>query len=661
MNAIPGTANSRWHFVCVIWPLFFLFLAFAVRLHALDARPLWWDEGLTLTFAYLAPRENVAFAVATADVNPPIYRWAVGALTSLGAVSLFTTRLVTVYTSLVVVAAAYALGRRALGPAPAAWALPLLAVSPLQIYYAQEAKGYAFAAAAVLLNLIFWWQIQRQSFLLRPTSDDRPSSSPARRQAGFSSLTWIAYAVTLLLALGANYLAIFTLFLQNGFTLVLSLRTRGRGVERRLILSHWACWLAVQAVALLPLLPYVWATFGGTTTGLSETSATAARLGPGSYTWRLLVAFAAGEEAGDPWRLALLAALLLLAMAGWLAYGHARGRGYLAAWLLAPLLMGYFFQLQFPWFYPRFLLFAQPALLLLAGAGLAALGRWSSRPRAPLLLLLLLLLLHFPLIQLHYRAQARYPEDSAWPELFAAMRPYVREGDGLIARYPWMPGYMAVYLPPAPQPEWVLGFFEAKELDGKLATLLARHGRIWQIDYQLAPWDPHNDSAQWLRGRAALPFWQQAGPGFVTLFVAPDRLGGDQPSESTVSHFANGVRVRWSPYQGHAAASEPAGLQLTWWTERPLEAHLVRFLHLVSSNDLLVAQVDSEPALGALLSYEWPVGQELFDPVALMLPVGSLPGSYELRLGLYDRASLARIPLANGDDFLVVGHIELRE
>jgi uncharacterized membrane protein len=658
VNATHTPADSRWHFAGVIWPLLFLLVGFAVRLHALDARPLWWDEGLTLTFAYLPPRENAAFAVATADVNPPLYRWSVGALTALGGVSLFTSRLVTVYTSLIVVAAAYALGRRALGHAAAAWALPLLALSPLQIYYAQEAKGYAFAAAAVLLNVIFWWEIQRRSLRLEPVMPAIKNGARASRQpshpGGRSLLAWVGYALTLLLAMGANYLTLFAVILQNAFTLVLSLQAQRLGVAWRAIAYHWGRWLALQTTALLPLLPYVLATFGGTTTGLSETAATESPLDPAGYTWRFLAAFAGGEEGDTAWRLPLAVALLLLAAAGWLLNSRRPQRGYLAAWLLGPLLMGYFFHLQVPWFYPRFLLFAQPALLLLAGAGLAALCRWHSK--LPPLFLMVLLLLHLSLVQHHYRAPARYAEDVAWPELFAAMRPYVREGDGLIARYPWMPGYMAVYLPPAPEPEWVLGFFEAEELDGQLATLLSHYGRIWQIDYQTTPWDPHNDSAQWLRGRAALPYWQAAGPGYASLFVDPERLAGERPSEPTVSGFANGVRVRWSPYQGHAGPGEPAGLQLTWWTERPLDAHLVRFLHLVSGNDLLVAQVDSEPAQGALLSYEWPVGREIFDPVALMLPLDLPPGDYALRLGLYDRDTLIRIPLDKGEDSLVVGY-----
>jgi hypothetical protein len=647
VNAPDLLLRFRRSFVYTVWLLHLLLLAFGARLYALDARPLWWDEGLTLTFAYLPPRANAAFAVATADVNPPVYRWSVGALTALGGVSLFSTRLVSVYASLVVVAAAYALGRRALGSSPAAWALPLLALSPLQIYYAQEAKGYAFSAAAVLLNLIFWWDIQVQA-LVRPATTAR-----------HALISWAGYALSLLLALGANYLAVFGLILQNGFTLALSLRAFKRGVTPRALIHHWLRWLAIQLVGLLPLLPFVLLTFGATATGLSETSASETTLNPGSYTWRFLGSFAGGEASGNGWWLALVAALLALAAIGWFALGRAAGprrtRAYLAAWLLGPLLLGYFFHLHYPWFYPRFLLFGQPALLLLAGAGLAALARW--RGRATLILLLLLFGLHLSLLQHHYRAPARFAEDPAWPELFTAMRPYVRAGDGLIARYPWMPGYMYSYLPPAPTPTWILGFFARERLDDELQALLAHHGRVWQIDYQTTPWDPHNDSARWMRGRAALAYWQQVGPGSTSLFVAAGQLERLPTSESQVSRFANGIHVRWSPVRASAGPGEPVGLVPTWWTDRPQETHLIRFLHLVNADGTLLAQADAEPGMGARLTFEWQPHQPVADPVALMLPLALAPGFYELRLGLYDRGTLQRVLLADGEDYLVVGRV----
>ena len=38
-------------------------VVFALRVYHLDSRPLWWDEGLTLTYAYLPPVANLELAV----------------------------------------------------------------------------------------------------------------------------------------------------------------------------------------------------------------------------------------------------------------------------------------------------------------------------------------------------------------------------------------------------------------------------------------------------------------------------------------------------------------------------------------------------------------------------------------------------------------------
>ena len=64
-----------------IWlPVFLLLIGWGLRLFALDARPLWWDEGLTLVFMRLTPADSVALTIINKDPNPPLYRWAVGGL-----------------------------------------------------------------------------------------------------------------------------------------------------------------------------------------------------------------------------------------------------------------------------------------------------------------------------------------------------------------------------------------------------------------------------------------------------------------------------------------------------------------------------------------------------------------------------------------------------
>jgi hypothetical protein len=64
--------------------------------------------------------------------------------------------------------------------------------------------------------------------------------------------------------------------------------------------------------------------------------------------------------------------------------------------------------------------------------------------------------------------------------------------------------------------------------------------------------------------------------------------------------------------------------------------------------------------IGSSRSYEWAIGEQIIDPAALALPTTLPPGLYTMRLGLYDREHLTRVNLVAGDDYLVVGQLEIR-
>jgi mannosyltransferase len=630
-----------------------LLVAFALRVYALDHRPLWWDEGLTLTYAFLPPRENLALAVATEHLNPPLFNWLVGAFTSLGGVTVFGARLVSVYGGMVSAAAAYALARRGFGRVTGALTLLLLAAAPMQIYHAQEAKGYTVETAALLLALICWLQLHEWAW--------RRGGERAARVRAAVWPWWAGYALSTLVAMGTNYLALFAVAVLNLLTAAVTVRAARQGAARRALLRHWGRWLAVQGAGLLPLAPYVLGSLGSSSQGLEETSVGLETMTPAGYLWSFLSTFISSERAGDQagWWLTVL--MLALASAGLLAGLPARwraGQRLAAAWLLLPLALGYLFHLRYAWFFSRYLLYSQPALLALAALGLARLAGTRLRPAVPVLVTGVLLL-SAPLLRQHY-GSAPTAEDSYWPELFAAMRPYVREGDGLIARTSWIPGYMRAYLPPAPQPEWILGHFDKESIDETVAGFLDTQERVWQIDYQLDPLSERNDSAVQMRGEAALAYWERVGTASAALFVADSSLHAAGDGEERVSVFANGVHLRWEAQRAVVAPGDVVGLGGTWWTERPLAVWLVRFVHIVDEEGTLVAQIDREPVMGTARSYEWEVGERVADPIAITLPADLPPGRYTVRLGLYDRDTLERVALEAGGDFVVVGELVVR-
>jgi uncharacterized membrane protein len=650
----------------IFWVAAVLVLAFALRVYALDSRPLWWDEGLTLTYAYLPPAANVELARATEHLNPPLYNWLVGALTYWGGITVFSARLTSVYGGLLTVAATYAIAKMAFGPARGAGhrkgaypvgaiALFLMAVAPMQIYHAQEAKGYTVETAALLVAMICWIRLHRWAISAQ--------SSPSPRVVAVAAWPWwVGYTVAILLAMGTNYLAIFALIVANVFTVIVTIHARRHGVDRRELSGHWLRWLTVQAAGVAPLLPYMWATMGSTSQGLENTSIGLETPTPWGYLWFFLNTFITSERPGGQIGFLLTLLVLLLAVAGLLARIPPKweaGRWFIGIWLLLPLAIGYLFQLKFAWFFPRYLLYIQPALLVLAAIGVARLTASGARLLV-LPLLAVVLLLSAPLLHQHYHAPPAAAEDRDWPLLFDAIRPYIREGDTLIARTSWIPGYMATYLPPSPEPDWMLGYFDEATIDETLQNLLAIHDRVWQIDYQMPSLSENNDSAVWMRGQAAMAYSQQVGVAAAALFIARGSLQPGEESDQQISSFENGVHLRWAPLTAVVRPGDAVGLDLTWWTDRPVDVQLVRFLHIMDSEGALVAQIDREPVIGSSRSYEWAIGEQIIDPAALALPTTLPPGLYTMRLGLYDREHLTRVNLVAGDDYLVVGQLEIR-
>lgn len=630
-----------------------LLAAFALRVYALDHRPLWWDEGLTLTYAFLAPRENLELAVATEHLNPPLFNWLVGAFTSLTGVTVFGARLVSVFGGLLSGAATYVLARKGFGRPVAAITLLLLALAPMQIYHAQEAKGYTVETAALLVAALCWLRLHAWAWGGATGQAPRVTVAPWP--------WWLGYALATLLAMGTNYLAALALVVFNVLALAATVRGARQGTGSRALAGHWLRWLAVQAVALLPLAPFVWGSLSSSVQELENTSIGLERRTVAGYAWDFLRTLATGPQPGGQAGLWLSVLILALAGAGLLARVPRRwrlGRGLVAAWLLLPLALGYLFHLRFPWFFPRYLLFVQPALLALAALGLVRLAGWRRWLAAPLLLALLAL--SAPVLRGHYNSGPDSPEDLFWPALFEAMRPYVREGDGLIARTSWIPGYMKAYLGPAPQPAWSLGYFEEETVGEVMLGFLHRHDRVWQIDYQLDPLSEENDSAVALQGEAALAHRNRIGVATAALFVDTGSLLAAAEEEAQVSAFVNGVQLRWAEQRVIAAPGDVVGLSATWWTERPLDEWLVRFVHIIDAEGALVAQIDREPVMGAARSYEWAVGERVVDPIAIALPADLAAGPYTMRLGLYDRDTLERVALAAGGDFVVVAEIEVR-
>jgi serine/threonine protein kinase len=71
---------------------------------------------------------------------------------------------------------------------------------------------------------------------------------------------------------------------------------------------------------------------------------------------------------------------------------------------------------------------------------------------------------------------------------------------------------------------------------------------------------------------------------------------------------------------------------LLWQARRRINLPYTVFLHFVDANGRIVTQIDREPILPTT---SWPISVTITDPYALLIPLGTAPGTYQLLAGMY--------------------------
>ena len=141
-----------------------LLLAFAVRTFGLSEQSLWYDEGYSIMLAQQDAGRIIA-QTASLDFNTPLHYLMLHVWTRLAGMSEFSARLLSVFAGVITVALAVPLihlsvrGRRR--HAASLWAVGLLALSPMLVSVAQEARMYALLACWCTLAVVQLLHAQR--------------------------------------------------------------------------------------------------------------------------------------------------------------------------------------------------------------------------------------------------------------------------------------------------------------------------------------------------------------------------------------------------------------------------------------------------------------------------------------------------------------------
>ena len=218
--------------------LLLLLGGFALRLYQLGAQSLWYDETVS---AFLASEPAAELIAHTArDIHPPLYYLLLRAWTRLVGDAEFALAFFSVIWSMLLLSLAHRLARHLGGQWTGLIAAALIALSPYDIWYAQEVRMYTMGAFLGLVTL---------QGLLRLWGEEAPASSRSGRAP------WVVWVLAAALGLYTLYYFAFLLLAENAFALAYWWRRRRR--DRAQADSRLARWMGAQVAVLLLYLPWL--------------------------------------------------------------------------------------------------------------------------------------------------------------------------------------------------------------------------------------------------------------------------------------------------------------------------------------------------------------------------------------------------------------------
>lgn len=207
------------------WVLVATITGLLLRLLFLGNKSLWLDESWSVMVAQ-GPLGDLWSGLAD-TMNPPGYYILLMPWVQLSQ-SEFWLRLPSVLFGTIAIALTYRLGRLLHSDAVGISAAWLLALSPIHIWYSQEARGYSFLIVLALGSVI--------------------SLANALREQDLK--WWVAYVILTAAALFTHYSTLWILLIQA--VLLISESIRGENSFRRV--SAWAISLLLVGLVLLPWL-----------------------------------------------------------------------------------------------------------------------------------------------------------------------------------------------------------------------------------------------------------------------------------------------------------------------------------------------------------------------------------------------------------------------
>jgi 4-amino-4-deoxy-L-arabinose transferase-like glycosyltransferase len=636
--------------------LLIVLLAFALRVVRLDAQSLWYDEGLSVYLASLPLNETIAQSAVTD--HPPLHAILLNVWMRLAGSSEFAARFASAFFGTLAVALAYVLGRKIGGQRVALITASLLAISPMAVWYGQEARGYSLLLTLALVAVLACLRLE--------SGDSR-------------GRVWLIYILACTAALYTHYFAAFVIAALN---LAFAVNWLLNQLSNHPTNQHPLSWLLAQLAVVILFLPWL-------PNALAQAASNATYF-PGRVTWdtvatETLRAFAGGDfpHLGQPtsppptlWLWIVLVALGALspAIQWWLSAVPTRSRAQIyrhastLAWLLVvPLALMAMLAWDKPKFAPRYLLPSLPAFIALAALGVDTLLNFRNR----LLKVITLLPLAFiPFTSLVVTAQIYFDPPVARPDTRSAAA-YIaaneQPGDAILLvgghQSPVFEYYYRgrgdVYpLPPDLLPA-AQSPLDARVL-AQLADIAATHPRLWLVLWQPGIADPMSLVLDELRANAQrLEVGQNFHEMSLLLFDVREAEFRGSPQNSLDIAFADPIRlVGFDLNSNQFSPGQAIDFALYFQSTGPIERNYQVFTHLVGPDGSVAAQDDHIAGADSYPTSLWVTGAQVRNRFSPALPADLPPGSYRLMVGLYDAAG--RLPLISGGDAVELATIEIR-
>ncbi|MCB9148698.1 MAG: glycosyltransferase family 39 protein [Caldilineaceae bacterium] len=620
-----------------------ILVAFALRVYRLDAQSLWYDEGVT---AEIAQRTLGNLTSWTArDIQPPLYYYLVWAWGRLAGWSEWSLRAPSVFSGVLIVPLLVALAFKLVHSRRAAVVAALIAaLHPLLLYYSQEARMYSLLTMLGVLMGVG---------LLQGVGTDA-----AQERAGVRAQRWLLYVMSTTAALYTHYFAFFLwlaflVYIVCFVALDFFRRSQQNALPQPGIRSSNNSPIASLRPLLyisIPLLFYLPWLF----IMVTQLSTDASYWQGGFKLWEalrhVLISFTSGETVLEPQAIRLLVGyglVTLAAMSGWVRMRAGRQWLLSLLWLVLPVAGVLMLALFVPKFNERYVMIGLPGLILLWSVGLGTMvdGGKGRGATGLAVMATTILVAGFLWADGNWFGNKAFTKDQ-WREAarFVVGHMAADEAVVLVSGHAWpVWHYYAPHTPAVRVPELEI-LNVAAVLDYAEGAALLQKGLMGK-------------SGAWLVG------WQDevVDPMQVTPLHLM-QAGQEAPTQRqfwglTVRHFAQVDAAAISPTIPHVLEPPlafghqlelighdvmPNGTLLLFWRLPPAVNAIAADLHMVGTLETAAGVAYARLADRRLAGYDFPTFRwqpeqiEVSQMVAAdWLGFDGLPGSYQLRLGVY--------------------------